>query len=642
MAKTYIIGICLTIAGLFAIPEKLYAQITVFSECNFQGKAISLQPGIYDKKSLQRAGVKDDSISSVVVSDGFSATLYTDDRFDGKVGSLRKSNSCLKSNTFNDKVSSLTVQKRGNEKLAENAVRKRYPKLNLVSGATFYSLCDYRGESVTLEPGDYRLSQLRDAGIANNDISSIKVPRGYQVVVYANDFLRGQSLTLQDNDNCLRDDGLDQQISSLSIRVDERYVTNSNGGFLTQNESGVLANNQPPAVIAYSECNFSGTGVKIAPGEYTATQLQKLGMSDNSISSIFVPKGFAVAIYQNDFFRGAGKLLETGIRCMRGDYNNRISSIVVEGAAVDVGVGAGTVSGSQSGNAIANQNSSSNTASAVSVYSKCGFEGSRANLDIGEYNAAGLELLGISDNTISSIKVNPGFQAELFFFDFLRGKSGYLRSDDNCLSNDGFDNEISSIRVTRVTDNSSPYDSVSDANSSVATVYGQCDFQGGSVSLQPGRYTQVQLRELGIGNDVIASLKVKSGYTVILYDNGQLRGRGSAFTRNDACLDDNNLLRRVSSLVIAKSSGSSGSTSSTTTSSSASSAVLSQGLNCLALYVERGICEARRWDSISNRCKLDTIPNMSDGYLERHVKAGNCTLDKWPELAKRVRDPLLR
>jgi len=112
----------------------------------------------------------------------------------------------------------------------------------------------------------------------------------------------------------------------------------------------------------------------------------------------------------------------------------------------------------ESGNAIANQNSSSNTASAVSVYSKCGFEGSRANLDIGEYNAAGLELLGISDNTISSIKVNPGFQAELFFFDFLRGKSGYLRSDDNCLSNDGFDNEISSIRVTRVTDNSSPRD----------------------------------------------------------------------------------------------------------------------------------------------------------------------------------------
>ena len=153
------------------------------------------------------------------------------------------------------------------------------------------------------------------------------------------------------------------------------------------------------------------------------------------------------------------------------------------------------------------------------------------------------------------------------------------------------------------------YDSVSDANSAVATVYGQCDFQGGSVSLQPGRYTQVQLRELGIGNDVIASLQVKSGYTVVLYDNGQLRGRGNAFTRNDACLDDNNLLRRVSSLVIAKTSGRTG--SATTSSSSASSAVLSQGLNCLSLYVERGICEARRWDAISNRCKLDSIPNLS-------------------------------
>jgi len=304
MAKTYLIGFCLTLAGLFAIPENLYAQITVFSECNFQGRAISLQPGIYDTKSLERAGVKDDSIASVVVSDGFSATLYTDDRFDGRVGTLRKSTSCLQANTFKDQVSALTVQKRGNEKLAEKAVRERYPRQNLVSGVTVYSLCDYRGDNVTLAPGDYRLSQLRDAGIANNDISSIKVPRGYQVVVYANDFQRGQSLTLQDNDNCLRNEGFDQQISSLSVRVDERYTTNSNGGFLTQNESGVVTNNQPPAVIAYSECNFSGTGVKIAPGEYTATKLEELGIRDNSISSISVPKGFSVAIYQNNFFRG--------------------------------------------------------------------------------------------------------------------------------------------------------------------------------------------------------------------------------------------------------------------------------------------------------------------------------------------------
>ena len=626
MAKNLFIGICLILAGLFATPGAVHAQITVFSECNFQGKAISLQPGIYDTKSLERAGVKDDSISSVVVSDGFSATLYTDDRFDGTVGALRKSSSCLKSNTFNDKVSSLTVQKRGNEKLAAEAVEKRYPKQSLVSGVTFYSLCDYRGNQATLAPGDYRLADLRDAGIANNDISSIKVPRGYQVVVYANDFLRGQSLALQDNDSCLRNDGLDQQISSLSISVDERYATNSNGGLL--NQTGSLASNQPQTVVAYSECNFSGERVALEAGEYTVAQLNKLGMRNNMVSSIQVPRGFSVAIYENDFFRGNGKLLESDVRCLLGDhFNERISSIVVEGAAV------GTTSGGSTGG--------SSSSSAVSVYSKCGYDGRRASLDVGEYNAAGLNLLGISDNTISSIKVNPGFQAELFFNDFLRGKSGYLRSDDNCLSNDGFDNEISSIRISRVTDNNNASnDLVSDATTAVATVYGQCDYLGGSVSLQPGRYTQNQLRELGISNDAIASLQVKPGFTVILYDNGQLRGRGTAFTRDDACLDDNNLLRRVSSLIIGKSARSSAST--TTTASSASSAVLSQGLNCMSLYVERGICEARRWNAIRDRCKIDNIPQMSDGYLEKHVRAGNCTVEKWPELQSRVRDPMLR
>ena len=135
-------------------------------------------------------------------------------------------------------------------------------------------------------------------------------------------------------------------------------------------------------------------------------------------------------------------------------------------------------------------------------------------------------------------------------------------------------------------------------------------------------------------------MQVKPGFTIILYDNGQLRGRGTAFTRDDACLDDNNLLRRVSSLIIGKSARSSAST--TTTASSASSAVLSQGLNCMSLYVERGICEARRWNAIRDRCKIDNIPQMSDGYLEKHVRAGNCTVEKWPELQSRVRDPMLR
>ena len=210
-------------AGISA-PGSLLAQITVFTECNYQGKAVSLTPGIYDARALSRAGVDDNSISSIVVSDGFSTTLYLDDRFEGTTGTLKQSTNCLHQGQFNDQISSLTVQKLGNEQIAEQAVRERYPRPETPQGVTFYAFCDYRGNGVTLAAGDYRLADLQDAGINNNDISSLKIPRGFTVIAYANDFLRGDSLELQNNDSCLSDDGFDETITSLSIRVDPRFV----------------------------------------------------------------------------------------------------------------------------------------------------------------------------------------------------------------------------------------------------------------------------------------------------------------------------------------------------------------------------------------------------------------------------------
>lgn len=646
-------SLLLLLVGILS-PGTLWAQITVFSECNYQGTAISLKRGIYDASALRRAGVADNSISSIVVSDGFTTTLYADDRFDGTTGTLKKSSKCLQRGKFNDQISSLTVQKQGNEKLALKAVRERYPRSEVPAGVTFYGFCDYRGKAVTLPAGDYRLSDLLEAGIKNNDISSLKVPRGYTVTAYANDFLRGDSFELPHNDNCLADDGFDEEITSLSIRVDQRLVANTSqgteGGYLNS-QSG--STSTPQTVIAYSDCNYRGAAVELPAGEYSESDLLQRGMRNNAISSLRVPEGFSVAVYENNFFRGNGALVETDVACLDGRaLNDAISSIVVEGAAVNAAQNT-TGSGNTSG--------LNDSAAVVSLYSKCGYEGNRASVPVGEYNAQQLQQLGIGDNTLSALRVNQGYEVELFFFDFFRGKSGILRADDSCLSNDGFDNEVSSIRVKRtgVAGNTSTNTNSSSTNSIAAndsdfaaTVYGQCDFSGGKVSLQPGRYTQTQLAELGIGNDAVASLRVKPGFTMVLYDNGQHRGRGIPFTSDDDCLDDNNLLRRVSSLVIGqtpKRGGSSntsnstlGNTGGSLSSGTASSAAVVRGLNCVSLYVERNICEARRWDAISNRCKLDQIPNMSDGYLEGHVLAGNCTAANWPTLRERISNPSLR
>ena len=69
--------------------------------------------------------------------------------------------------------------------------------------ATFYKDCNYAGTAVSLTVGNYTLSALQAKGIANDDVSSLKVNSGYQVVLYENDNFSGGSLTVTASNSCL-------------------------------------------------------------------------------------------------------------------------------------------------------------------------------------------------------------------------------------------------------------------------------------------------------------------------------------------------------------------------------------------------------------------------------------------------------
>ncbi len=69
-----------------------------------------------------------------------------------------------------------------------------YQKTNVSSGpVTLFQHCEYGGYSVSLNEGSYTGNQLRALGVQDNDISSIKVQNGYQVVVYEHDNYTGAS-----------------------------------------------------------------------------------------------------------------------------------------------------------------------------------------------------------------------------------------------------------------------------------------------------------------------------------------------------------------------------------------------------------------------------------------------------------------
>ena len=90
--------------------------------------------------------------------------------------------------------------------------------------ATFYRDCNYGGTGVSLPVGEYSLSALQSRGVVNDDLSSLRVSSGYQVVLYADDNFGGASLTLTADNGCLTGNGLggatwNDQASSLRVQA---------------------------------------------------------------------------------------------------------------------------------------------------------------------------------------------------------------------------------------------------------------------------------------------------------------------------------------------------------------------------------------------------------------------------------------
>jgi len=58
-------------------------------------------------------------------------------------------------------------------------------------GVVFYQDGGYSGSAIALDPGAYTLRQLRAAGIANDAVSSIRIPPGFTVQLYADEGFAG-------------------------------------------------------------------------------------------------------------------------------------------------------------------------------------------------------------------------------------------------------------------------------------------------------------------------------------------------------------------------------------------------------------------------------------------------------------------
>jgi len=137
--------------------------------------------------------------------------------------------------------------------------------------ATFYKDCSYGGSAVSLPVGDYTMAALNARGIANDDISSLKVSNGYKVQLFWDDNFTGSSITKTGNVDCLVADGWNDQVTSLRIRPNG--VSGLNGTWMLQNRnSGLMmdvANGNPANGTQILQWNSTGA----ANQQFTFTDL---------------------------------------------------------------------------------------------------------------------------------------------------------------------------------------------------------------------------------------------------------------------------------------------------------------------------------------------------------------------------------
>jgi beta-glucanase (GH16 family) len=86
----------------------------------------------------------------------------------------------------------------------------------------------------------------------------------------------------------------------------------------------------------------------------------------------------------------------------------------------------------------------------ASVYQHCNYGGYSAQLSEGRYTLAQLLGLGVRNDDLSSLRVNPGYQVRLFEHDNFGGASVLRTTESGCLVDQAFNDRTSSLAVERV------------------------------------------------------------------------------------------------------------------------------------------------------------------------------------------------
>jgi len=276
--------------------------VVVYSDCYSRGFSRSLRPGVYKGADL---GELKNNISSFAIFGNLRLRVYTgSEDASGYFVTLENSETCL-SRTYNDRISSLVVEYKpytspgtGNNN-------------NNGSYAELYTDCNFKGNKLSLLPGRYTGAEL---GMFRKTVGSLQLPAGLTIKVYDGDNFNGASETYSSGIDCI---SFSWRNRISSMIVEDRGNWGSNGN-TTVNE-----------LILYTDAGYKGQSVTLLPGTYS-TMAAANGFPEKALSSIQIPQGYRVILYDQPNLRGKSiSLTASRSSFIMSGWNDRAASIAV-------------------------------------------------------------------------------------------------------------------------------------------------------------------------------------------------------------------------------------------------------------------------------------------------------------------------
>lgn len=278
-------------------------------------------------------------------------------------------------------------------------------------------------------------------------------------------------------------------------------------------------------VTLYEECNYGGKRYYLGVGNYNGYQMQ---IRNDRLSSVQVPYGMKLTIYENDRFKGKSNTYSNDVACLEPNWRNSASSIVIERDP------------SLPNNANSNDG--------VVFYNDCSYKGFSQALRPGSYNGS---QLGQLKYNLSSFAITGNLSVKLYLnSENLGGISAVYETSTSCLPNNQSDNVGSLVieyKKTIPQPGNGGYPGTGSGNQNYATFYADCDFNGNALRLGPGTY---DAEKLGLFKYDISSAEVPSTLRVRAYTNSLYPTGNYSTISNDISCMTYNLNNRIGALVI--------------------------------------------------------------------------------------------